>query len=322
MRITQNMLQSKYIRNLNANLRQLDYLNDQSVTGRKFFKPSEAPASAMRAYAVRRDVDYLEQYMTNLDNIQGIIDETESAVTAIKDILQDARVLMLDGRNGTKTATEREMIGDQILRLRDQILLCANTKAAGTYILGGSNTLTPPFTLDDNGNILYNGLDMQDPATYTNEKIFYDLGMGLSFDNGVLNENSAISVIVPGDVILGVGENADGISNNIYNLLTGIGNAFKDNDMTQFDAFLSQMDKKENDCLKTIATVGQNSNFCEFLQTRYSNDLLLAQERMNTVEFMDPAEAITYYKMQEMAYKAALQMGQRILQPSLLDFMR
>ena len=35
----------------------------------------------------------------------------------------------------------------------------------------------------------------------------------------------------------------------------------------------------------------------------------------------DPAETIIYFKSQEAAYNAALQMGTKIIQPSIFDYM-
>jgi flagellar hook-associated protein 3 FlgL len=46
------------------------------------------------------------------------------------------------------------------------------------------------------------------------------------------------------------------------------------------------------------------------------------QERQVDVEGIDPAEAIINFETQKFAYNAALQMGARIIQPSIFDFMR
>jgi flagellar hook-associated protein 3 FlgL len=43
-------------------------------------------------------------------------------------------------------------------------------------------------------------------------------------------------------------------------------------------------------------------------------------ERIDNIEYVDSAEAIMDYKMQQYVYRAALQMGVQILQPTLLDF--
>ena len=44
-------------------------------------------------------------------------------------------------------------------------------------------------------------------------------------------------------------------------------------------------------------------------------------ERINSIEYVDSAEAILDYQMQKYTYQAALQMGTQILQPTFLDFM-
>jgi flagellar hook-associated protein 3 FlgL len=70
-----------------------------------------------------------------------------------------------------------------------------------------------------------------------------------------------------------------------------------------------------------ITEVGSKASYLDFMTSRYETRTLDLQERQVDVEGADPASTIIKYKSQEVAYNAALQMGTKIIQPSIFDFM-
>ena len=54
------------------------------------------------------------------------------------------------------------------------------------------------------------------------------------------------------------------------------------------------------------------------------NDAMLVdvKDRLSTIEDVDPAQAIIDFRAQENAYQAALAVTAKVIQPSLVDFLR
>ena len=65
---------------------------------------------------------------------------------------------------------------------------------------------------------------------------------------------------------------------------------------------------------------GTKSNYLDSTKTRLSDMNSNLTERIDSIEYVDSAEAILDYQMQKYTYQAALQMGTQILQPTFLDF--
>ena len=59
-----------------------------------------------------------------------------------------------------------------------------------------------------------------------------------------------------------------------------------------------------------------------FLSDRFAVDETNALEKQQRLEGIDTAQGIIEFNMQELAYKAALQMGSKIVQQSLLDYIQ
>ncbi len=153
MRITNNMLMSNMMRNLNNNLRRLDKYQTQMSTGKRIQKPSDDPVRASRALRLRTDLSRLEQYEKNSDNALSWIEITESAVAEVGDVLGRARELTVRAATGTLGTDDKQKIADEMKQLKEQLISSGNTNYAGRYIFSGYKTDSQLFDKDGNYNI-------------------------------------------------------------------------------------------------------------------------------------------------------------------------
>jgi flagellar hook-associated protein 3 FlgL len=77
-----------------------------------------------------------------------------------------------------------------------------------------------------------------------------------------------------------------------------------------------------NDVLEQRADVGARSNRLDLTKNRLSDQYTNFSELMSNNEDADMAEVIMNLKNEENVYKASLEAGARIIQPSLMDFLR
>jgi flagellar hook-associated protein 3 FlgL len=94
--------------------------------------------------------------------------------------------------------------------------------------------------------------------------------------------------------------------------------------VSQEDArfFIREMQRLQDVTLAAMADIGGRSNRLELIMERYSIDKINYEQMLTDVEGLDLAEAITRLSFAEATYRASLGIGGRILQPTLLDFLR
>lgn len=329
MRVTNRMMVNQYTKNLGTSLSQLNYYNQQVSTGRKFFKGSEDPLGALKSYRYRKQYMETEQYTEGISDADGKLTVAESALTGIHTSLNDVYKSYLQGINGSTAKEDREIIATKLEALQGFVLQSMNTKIGDKYVFGGSANDEIPFTAE-NGKLFYKGLDVTDGANedtlkyLANENQYIDVGLSMEVEDNVINPLTALDVAVPGIKFLGYGKSEDGEpSKNLYNLLGEIADQLRAEDFSidKIDPYLKEYETQKQNVLINITDIGTKTNYLDFLKEKNADDLYNLNEKLLDVEYRDQTESIMDFKMQEFSYKAALVMGNKLLQSSFIDFM-
>ena len=329
MRITNVAIARNYTSNLNKNLGALNNSNvKMAAGGRKFLNMAENPSSGIRAMGIRRSIANLNGYKDNAQHALNVFNGAENTLMQLSDLTKDISTKLTSALNGTNSEDERKIIAGELEKLRDEILLSANGQYAGRYFFGGTNTKSQPFVYDkDTGKLLYNGVDVStiDKSTHAylfNDAAYVDIGLGMAMSQGADSQNvitnTAFKNTMVGLDVFGYGnDNIILVIDEIINLLTD----------PSFDAeeggkLLNKFLASADSINLQITKIGSDTQYLDFTISRLEseNDNLI--ERQDALEFMDPTELIMELKMQEYVYNAALQMGSRLLQPTIFDFIR
>mgnify|MGYP001022572150 CR=1 FL=1 len=347
MRITNKMVTSKYIRSLNTLSTDLDKLNTQVASGRAFSKSSESTSAAVKAFQIRRDMSKTEGYQGNIDHAQSSLTNTESALSHIEELMQEAKDKILIGKTGTCSDDERKIVAKQLRSIQDQLLQALNSNASGVYYFGGTNTDTKPFTVVG-GKLNYNGYPLDKPLPagtaadndalikiLKNDAMYVDIGLGASVvpidpvdpnSKTIVDPSTVFKYTVPGINVVGSGSitlsNGDEVPNNLYDLLGKIANGLETNySFAITDELYGKFSEASMGIVYNLTEVGSKTSYLDFITDRYDTQTLDMQKQQVSVEGADPAKTIIKFKTQEVAYNAALQMGTKIIQPSIFDFM-
>lgn len=332
MRITNRMITSKYVRSLNQISSDLNRLNNKVTSGRAFTKASENTSAAIRAYQLRRDMSKSEGFMANIQHAETTLRNSESSIMHIQELVQNAQTKIIQGVNGTQSESEKKIIATELRNIQDQMLQTLNGSSSDMYYFGGTNTSEKPFTLDVNGKLMYNGNLLGDPAldsaSLLDDSRFVDIGLNVRVDaGGAIDNTSVFKYSIPGLQITGYGQedvNGELMSTNIYDLIGRMATELEkdtgyDKDMA--DALLGKIQQTSPKVVHALTDVGAKTSYLEFITDRLETKEFNDQERQMEIEAADPAETIIYFKSQEAAYNAALQMGTKIIQPSIFDYM-
>lgn len=293
MRVTQSMLSNNMLRNLSASYNKMGKLQDQLATGKKVNRPSDDPVVVMKGMNFRKQVDKIEQFQRNLGEVNNWLDNTDDALSHVGSALNRASELMVNASNGTMTQQDRESILAEIKQLREAVQDLANTKVGDKYIFSGTKTETPLFDKQGGGY----------PAAAT------------GFEGPV-------SIEVFDSVAMKVNTNGLEMFKNIDDMFEQIRVAVEDNEATDLDGFISDIQGQLDDVLKERANIGARQNRAEMMDNRLALQEGAAKKQMSENEDIEYEEVITEMITEESIHRAALAIGARIIQPSLVDFLR
>jgi flagellar hook-associated protein 3 FlgL len=311
MRITNNMMKNEFLKNLNINLTSLSTSQKQIATGRTLNSLSDDPLKLISSMNLKVKLSRTVQYKSTVATALDWLDQTESSVSELNDILKSAYETAVKMSNDDMTPDDKNAAAELIKQLRDHVLGIANSQSSDRYIFGGYNVNKAPFVADGAGGIKYNGLDLTDDANpllgnMGKEKIQYEVGYNITMD-----------ISINGTELMGTGDdNIYSMLNDFYNALTG------DADASELSGYIGKIQDAQNNTLSTLSKVGGMINRMELMQNRYEDERLTYIEQKSNVEDVDYAEAYMNYSMAQVVYNAALQVGTEIIQRSVLDYMR
>lgn len=141
MRITSSMMMNTTKLNINNNKVSVDRLNTQMSTQKKIVKPSDNPLIAIKSLRLSTTLSQINQYYNNnIKDAQSWMDVTETAMTNMKDVLQDAYRLCVNGSTDTLTDEDRKTILTQLKGLSNQLYSEANADYADRTVFSGYKT--------------------------------------------------------------------------------------------------------------------------------------------------------------------------------------
>lgn len=163
--------------------------------------------------------------------------------------------------------------------------------------------------------------------TYMNEHSYRDIGFGLKEENGEVVSTSAFDTAVNGLQIFGHGLDDDGLPENIVALAQELSNVLSveeisDADREKCDKIINKMQDNYNDMIDNgLAALGTKAAFLEHTEDQLTETSQILNEQISSLDFCDPAEAITNLMWSQYAYNATLKVGNTLLSNSFIDFM-
>ncbi len=293
------MISKNVLRNLNRNLSQLIKMEDQMSSGKTVSRPSDDPINVARIMRLQSMVQEQDKYQTNMENAQGYLDNAETALDTVSDVLNRARELAIDAANGDMSAEDRSIVVAEVEELINELIDVGNTSFEGRYVFAGFDSETPPYTLDASNNAVYGG------------------------DQGVMEWEIArgvkIAVNIPGSEVFGT---AGTDSYSVFGALQDLRDALAADDTAALSgSVLGNIELAANHITSQRAIYGARSNRLEVAQDRAAQSNINLTELLSKLEDVDWAEASMNYATAMTVYNAALATGTQVILPTLLDYL-
>jgi flagellar hook-associated protein 3 FlgL len=292
-RVTQHMLSQRSVGALQTGLSRLARLQEQMSTGRILNRPSDSPTDTTSAMRIRSSIADVKQYGRNANDGNGWLTQIDSALTSANDQVLRARDLALQGANtGSAGPTAREALAAEVDQIRAGLIDTANSDYLGRPVFGG--VTAGPKAYDATG-------------TY--------IGTAGAV-NRTVSEGSTVRVDVDGQQAFGA------TGSSVFDHLSALSTALRAGDQAGISASITALNADRDRITTTQTDVGSRQIRVEAAIQASSDNELKLNTSLSNVENADLPKVIVDLQMQQTAYQASLAATARVMQPSLLDFLR
>jgi flagellar hook-associated protein 3 FlgL len=293
MRITQSMMQNNMLRHLFQSQGQMDTYLTQMNTGKKNQLPSDDPFLAMKGIDYRSRISAMEQYEKHISVTRTGLETTDDVLETAVKVIGRLEDLAVQAGNGTRNPEELKAIAVEVKQLKLQLVDLANTQMNDTFIF--NNTNEKALTVDPNGRIQFHYAQDTSPTEIEVSKgIYFPLH---SDGNKIFNET----------LFAGIDTLIDGLESN---------------DSDKIHASMTQLQQGFNQFVNEQAEIGARMNRLELTEKRMEQQLFTTKDVMMKGEGVNVEEVITNLLTQEIVQQATLAASARMIQPTLLDFLR
>ncbi len=293
IRVTERSIATNTLANLQGSIAKLGDLQNRLSSGKQLTKASDAPGDAVLAMQYRSDVTNLQQYSRNADDGVAWLNTADTALTSAVEQVNRAKELVLSGMSSGSGGSQdaRAAIALEMDNIRDSVLNLANTQYLDRPVFGGTTT----------GQIAYN-----DDGTYAG-----DTGQVLR----TVSASAKIRVDTSGAEVFGSG------NTQVFDLLKKISDDLR-TDPTQLEDDLGKLNQATTTMQAGLSSVGARVNRLTQLQNYADSRVIDLNSQVSSVEDIDLPKTITELTLQQTAYQAALAATAKVVQPSLVDFLR
>jgi flagellar hook-associated protein 3 FlgL len=296
VRVTERAIAGRALANLQNNISRLGVIQQQLSSGKLITRASDSPGGATEAMQYRSDIARMNQYSRNADDGLSWLNVTDGAISGVLDQVERAHELVLSGLStggsfGTPEA--RESIALEIDDIRGSTLGLANTTYLDRPVFGGSTGTGLAYATD---------------GTYAG-----DHGQVLRTPSN----NSTVRVDTDGDSVFG----GTAGTLTLFQLLDKVGQDLRNNPQN-LSGDLTALDDSSKLLRAGLSSVGARTNELTQMQSSASARNIDLTQNLSGVEDIDLPKTITDLALQQTAYQAALAATARVIQPSLVDFLK
>ncbi len=313
MRVTSSMLLRTALANINSQRLRLAETQEQATSGLRVNRPSDDPVAAQLAMQYRSAQAATDQYERNVGQGQARLRRVEAAIDSSVDALIQARELAVQASNDTLDATARLAIAEEIASLHDQLLANSNTQHTGASVFAGYQNGAAAFV--STGPFVVG----QPPPVVTYQ------GDGNEIQIEVERGTQVASTLDGRRVFMGDAD-GDGLPDpgreDLFDALADLWNDLQLDNVAGVRASLDRFDRAQLQLNLEQVRAGAADGRMDAALDTLGRDRVNLAARRSEVEEADTVEVYSSLVIQENALRAALDATSRVLQPSLMDFLR
>lgn len=299
MRITEGMINNTILNNLQVGQSRLEKLQQQASSGLKVSTPGDDPVSAQQVLQLKGLVQNSDQYSRNITTGNSWLEQSDSAMSDMGNVVTRARELAVQMANGTYSAQDRATAASELKQLKNEIIQLGNSQVAGKYIFGGFVSDKPPF---DTTSGAFNG---------TGDAV-----------NMEVDQGAYVTINVPGGSLLRGGTPPGSSGTDIIGELDKLTTALSTNAVAGIQGALPALQNAQNQILAARGDVGARMNRVQTASDKLASMKLSLQKVISSKQDIDVLQVISELTSQQTAFQAALASSAKTSQMSLLDYLK
>jgi flagellar hook-associated protein 3 FlgL len=299
-RITPGLIANRTLRDINQQLARISELQERLATGRRVNRPSDDPIGASRAINARVELQKNERFTGNIEDIGPQLGDSENALQGVVDVFLRALELTTQAANGTNSQAQLDTIALEIDSLIESVFTAANTRTNGRSVFAGTRTLDDAYTATRVGGEIT-------AVTYNGNDEFISINIA---------DGSQIIANIPGS-------QAFQGTIDIFTTLIGIRDDMRAGDQASLQNVRpNQIQSSREQALFGLARVGATQNRLALVSEGLQDGNVRLRKLLSEKIDADYADTILNINVAQNAYQAALNAAGRVLQTSLLDYLR
>lgn len=328
MRVTENTNFELARDTVRRSKERMEQLQQQHSTLKKLNVPSDDPIGAAKLLEIRTDKVNNDQYHTNARLAETFLSNTDHALGELADLMVRAKEIALGQASGA-SANEHTRIGiaEEVIQLYNQAIATANRRIGDRYLLGGYKTERPPVTPDgnyvgDDGLIMTEiardiYLSMNVPgieAFNTHPKLSYD---GQTVYGGPMRTPAASLLSDVQDDKGTMGENV-----NVFDELQRLRISLLTGDLGGIRDTLERFDQLHANLNMIRAKVGSRIQGMQGTTQAIDRHNITNANLSSSLEDADMVKVVSDLAKEETILRSALASSQKLIQPTLMDFLK
>lgn len=291
MRITENILTNKYLYNQDKINNEKVKIQNQLITNSRIEKLSDDLFSSLEIINIDSQIRKIETYQKNIEYSKEFVKSTINSLDNIVGETQKiiSQVVNIDNAVNANFSTVAQSVRASL----EAIVQNLNAKYNDMYLFAGTNYSTDPWSIDANGKVVTNSVDMGGEVK-------------VQISSGIKD-----SINVPGNKI----QSSDLLS-TINDIIDSL-----DSGTVPSQTLKERLNAAYKEILSIQSLTGEKYNRLEDIYTILDNQKLDAQEMLSKRKEIDPAELSINLQYQDYLLQLSYKLASSILPKSILDYM-
>jgi flagellar hook-associated protein 3 FlgL len=292
MRVTNGSITARVLANLQRNVARSGKIQEQLSSGKQINRPSDSPTGTLTALQLRGESRVTGQYSRNADDGMSWLSVVDDTLSGSLSQVNRARDLAIQSQSGTATPLSREAMAVEVDNIRASLIGAANTTYLGRPVFGGTTA----------GAVAYDSA-----GVYQGDK-------------------GEVLRTVGSNAQVRVGETGPGVfgpdAGNLFAVLADLSAGLRSNDVTKIHDGMDNLNAAGDLIKSTLSDVGARYNRVSQMRDTAQDRLVNLKSQLSDVEDIDLPQTIMEMQLQQTAYQAALAATAKVIQPSLIDYLR
>lgn len=303
MRIATNNSYTDFLKNMATTETKLHHTMGQLSSFKEVSKSSEDPLLVSKIMNLNVAIDRNETQNLEIKDAISWSNTQDGILASVSDSMLRIKTLIQSSANTTSAAAEMEANKNEIQQNIEAIVEALNTNFDGRYLFAGDKTTEPPFSVVKNAQgetygIAYNGSDVNLPRE--------------------ISDGVTVNLVTDGNQLMG--KNGAKNLNDFFNQVI---DSFDNNNRDAMaNELLGKADNFRDNFVNVRTKVGSIYNRLKSAQDRNETEKLNLKESLSNRQDVDVAEKYMQFQNEMLAYNATMSMGTKIMQTSILDYVR